>query len=306
MWTVVISGAAGFLGSHLVRRLVADGHRVVALVRTTSSRRRLATVANQILFYDIDIVDIEVVLQQLQPIDAIIHTATDYGRQDGSMHRLVETNVLWGVRLAEAAARTRATCFINAGTALTPEVSPYALSKRQFSEWGRWLAEQHQLRFVDVALEHMYGEDDNVASFVTFVIVNCLRQVERLPLTAGAQMRDFIYIDDVVAALVRLLELFTDVANTRREGNYLMYPLGSGVAVAIREVVEMIKLMTRSDIILDFGALPYRPREVMFSQADISALCALGWRPQFTLGAGIERTVAWCRTHLEEIGSCAG
>jgi len=306
MLTIVLSGATGFLGSHLAQRLVADGHRVIALVRSTSSRRRLFRVADQILFHDIDMVDIENLLRQLRPIDAVIHTAAEYGRQNISVGGLVETNVLWGVRLAEAAAQANATCFINAGTALMPEVSPYALSKRQFSEWGRWLAVQHDLRFVDVALEHMYGEDDDITKFVTFIIVSCLRQVERLPLTAGAQVRDFVYIDDVVAAFVRLLEWFTNVTSTLSTGGYVAFPLGSGAAVTIRELVQIIQNVTQTEVSFDFGALPYRRYEVMFSQADISALRALGWHPQVSLLEGIERTTAWYRAHLEKIKTCVG
>jgi len=306
MLTVVLSGATGFLGSHLARRLVTDGHRVVALVRSTSSRRRLLMVADRISFVDIDVVDVENVLRQLRPIDAVVHTATDYGRQKISIGGLVETNVLWGVRLAEAAVKASATCFINAGTTLKPEVSPYALSKRQFSEWGKWLAGQHNLRFVDVALEHMYGEDDDLTKFVTFVIISCLRQVERLPMTAGAQMRDFIYVDDVVAAFMRLLELFTGVTGAQSGEGYVAFPLGSGAAVTIRDLVQIIQNATHSEAKFDFGALQYRRHEVMFSQADISALRALGWHPRYSLPEGIERTAAWYKAHLEEIETCVG
>lgn len=306
MQTIVISGATGFLGSHLVRRFAGDGHRVLALVRNHSSRRRLADQSDRIQFGNTDEVPLETLLHGVAPIDAVVHTATDYGRRGSTPSELVATNVLWGLQLAEAASKAQAACFINTGTALAPEVSPYALSKSQFSQWGNWLADNHKLRFIDVRLEHMYGEDDAMTKFATYVIVNCLCNVERLPLTAGEQQRDFVYIDDVVAAFVRLSETFAQRTAETAGGCFLEFDVGSGKTVRICELARLIAAMTATRTILDFGVLPYRPNEVMYSQADLRAINALGWSPQYSLDEGLARTVAWSKAHWKEIETCVG
>lgn len=306
MQTIVISGATGFLGSHLAHRFVEQGNRVIALVRNRTSLRRLSDIADRVQFCNVEMLDLETQFQDLKRIDVVINAAADYGRQGSPLSKLVETNILWGLRLAEAAGKVGTTCFLNAGSALSPEVSPYALSKRQFSQWGKRLAEQQKLHFVDVLLEHIYGEDDDTTKFVAYVIVNCLRNIECLPLTAGTQKRDFVYIEDVASAFVRLVELATDSGATASGWDYCEYAVGSGQAVTIRELAQLIQEKTETHTILDFGALSYRDQEVMYSQADISALRAQGWMPRYSLREGIARTVAWYKTHCKEIETCVG
>lgn len=306
MSTIVISGASGFLGSHLTRHFVKAGRRVVALVRSQSSLHRLTDLLNEVQLQFVDAGDLENALAAQAPIEAVIHTATDYGRKGAPFSRLVETNVVWSLRLAEAAVKAQAGCFLNAGTALPPEVSPYALSKHHFSQWLKWLANGSETCFVDVALETMYGEDDNPAQFITSVIIGCLCNVERLPLTTGEQKRDFIYIQDVVAALARLVEFYSREEAKQCTHRYATYSVGSGVAVPIRQVACMIHALSGSRTRLDFGAIPHRPHEVMFSQADLTAMRRLNWSPQNDLQTGLSRTIAWWRAHKEERLQCAG
>ncbi|MCS6825680.1 MAG: NAD(P)-dependent oxidoreductase [Caldilinea sp.] len=306
MSTIVISGASGFLGSHLTRYFAKEGRHVVALVRAQSSLHRLSDVLDIVQLQYIDAENVGDALAAQRPIDAVIHTATEYGRAQGSFTGLVETNVAWSLRLAEAAVKAQATCFLNAGTALPPTVSPYALSKHQFSQWLKLLADGSETCFVDVALETMYGEDDDPAQFIASVILGCLRNAERLALTTGEQKRDFIYIQDVVAAFVRLVEFHTGEQKKRRTGGYVTYSVGSGVAVAVRQAVEKIHALTGSRTVLDFGARPHRAHEVMFSQADLSAMRKLNWSPQYDLQEGLSRTIAWWRMHREEQLRCAG
>ncbi|MCS7054732.1 MAG: NAD(P)-dependent oxidoreductase [Thermoflexales bacterium] len=304
MTRVVISGASGFLGSHLARRLAAAGYDVVALVRANSNLRRLADLTGRIHIACLDQETLNGLLRKLTPIAAVIHAAVNYGRADTKLSELVETNVLFGLRLAEAAQSVGATCFINVGSALPPKVSPYALSKHQLSAWLQRLDQAVGMRIADVALENMYGEDENENQFVPRVILACLRNVERLPLTAGDQQRDFIYIEDVVEAFALLLRYCLQ-AEARMNG-YARYPLGSGNAVRIRDVASMIQQITGASTQLDFGAVPYRPHEAMFSQADLSAWKRLGWLPRHTLESGLRRAVAWWQNHLQETKRCAG
>lgn len=306
MATVVVSGASGFLGSHLTRHFAKEGRCVIALVRAQSALHRLADVLDVVRLQCVDAGNIEDALLAQQPIDAVIHAATDYGRGGGSLTRLVETNIAWSLRLAEAAVKAQAACFLNAGTALPPTVSPYALSKHQFSQWLKLLADGAETCFVDVALETMYGEDDDPAQFIASVILGCLRNAERLALTTGEQKRDFVYIQDVVAAFARLVEFHIGEQRKRRSGGYAAYSVGSGVAVSVRQVVEKIHALTGSRTVLDFGARPRHAHEVMFSQADLSAMRKLNWSPQYDLQEGLRRTIAWWRTHGEERLRCAG
>lgn len=285
---LLITGASGFLGSALALHFLEAGHRVALLLRPTSllSRLRGREGAFALGRCDSD-QDIQEFISSMKP-DAVIHTACAYGRQGEGLVAINDANLRFGLVILQAMLSVKKPfTFINTGTVLEANVSPYALTKHQFPQWGRFLASQsaQQLRFVNVLLQHMYGPGDDPSKFTTHVLNTCHRNEPTLKLTAGEQKRDFIYIDDVVSAYSILLEKRNDLANT------LDIEVGSGLAPSIREFVQTVHKLTAAKTELQFGALPYRPNEPLHLQADISQMNALGWQPKFNLERGLRRTL---------------
>lgn len=289
--TIILTGATGFLGSHLLRAFLGQGHKVIILKRCHSNLFRIEDVLGRVAAYDWDVVDTEQPFKEQGKIDAIIHTATCYGRQGESAATVFEANVGLPLRLLEAAALFNTDTFFSTDSILYEYLNAYALSKKQFKDWGILFARMEKIRFVNLRLEHMYGPGDDASKFTTHVIKSCLANVSHLELTAGEQKRDFIFIDDVVSVFDMLLQKASSQLGTFQE-----YGIGSGKAVSIREFVKTAHEAACSKTRLNFGALPYRSNEIMHSEADTTALESLGWSCQVGLRDGIRRTIEKERT----------
>ncbi len=277
----LVTGATGFLGSHLIKRLLREEQDVVILKRSFSDVARIARELSRLKAYNIDEISDVAQIFHDQRIDVVIHTATCYGRQNEENQHIVETNLNFPLRLLERAASFKVEIFLNTDTVLPRGLNGYALSKKQFSEWGRQFAREGKIRFIDAALEHIYGEDDSKSKFVTFLFESMRDGVPELNLTAGDQKRDFIYVEDVVEAYWLIL------AHQGAAEPYQRYEIGTGKTVSIRELTLKIKDILHSETKLNFGAVPYRDGEVMESKADISGLESLGWVPHTDIEKGI-------------------
>lgn len=283
---ILLTGVTGYLGSHLAMALLAKGCEIVGLKRKSSSLHRIETISAQLILYDLEEVEMSGLFTQHGKIDAVIHTATCYGRKGESATQIAEANLMYPLRLLDAAAALGGGLFINTDTVLNKFTNPYALSKGQFTEWGQFHARQKKIRFLNLKLEHFYGPSDDQSKFAAHIINSCLANLPELQLTLGEQQRDFIYIDDVVAAYMTLLSNSGAV-----NGDFVEYEVGSGRAITIRQFVETAHQLAASTTRLNFGAIPYRTGEAMFSQADTSALQALGWRCHYSIEAGLKATI---------------
>lgn len=287
---ILLTGGSGFLGSALAARWTADGHALTLLLRPTSSLKRLQALHGRMRVARCEgDAEVAAAVREAAP-EVIVHTACSYGRRGESTLQTFDANTRLGLLLAGAAldgAADRRVDFINTGTVLAPHVNAYALSKRQFSDWGALLAhrEPARLRFVNVRLQHMYGPHDDESKFTSHVIRACRRNEPRLALTAGEQRRDFVYIDDVVDAY-ETIRAHIDAFDAACD-----IDVGSGEAPTVRHFVETAHALAGSVTALDFGTVPYRPDEAMHCQADVAALGRLGWRPRVGLREGLLKTI---------------
>lgn len=293
--TFAITGATGYLGSHLTRRLHQRGHKVVVLKRSGSNVARIADILPELSSYDLDIQPLDAVFEE-QHYTCILHCATNYGRKAVSRASIIEANLVLPLRLLEAAIQHGTPFFVNTDTVLDKRVSAYSLSKRQFRDWLATLSAS--ICGINIALEHFYGPADDTTKFVGEMVHRLLEGDTHIALTPGEQLRDFVYIDDVVDAFVTILEHTVttpapSVSNAASADSLLSYEIGSGHPVSIREFMTTLRrLAGREDVALEFGAIPYRDNEVMYSQAGIGPLLALGWKPRIDLEEGLRRTIA--------------
>lgn len=284
--TIAITGATGFVGAHLMEGLLAAGHTVVPLHRRSSTE---GLRCHDRLFWTA-VEDAAACFRQRRP-DAVIHVATCYG-VGVSLAEMVASNVLMPLRLLELAAAQGCPLFITTDSFFSkPEFNyshmrSYIQSKNEFMRWAVIAAEgTPAIKVVNIRLEHVYGPGDGTQKFIPQVLTKLMAN-DALELSTGEQLRDFVYVDDVVEAYLTILRFGENLPTGPTE-----IQVGTGTMHSVRTLVELARSLCRSTSKLDFGAQPYRNQEIMCSSADTAALKALGWTPRHTLESGLRDTL---------------
>ncbi len=282
---ILMTGATGYLGSRLVKALIKnEEYELVILKRSFSNVRRIAEIISKLKTYDLDVDNLDEVIANNQ-VDVILHCATDYGRKDSSIMQIIEANLLLPLRLLELGRKYGVMTFINTDTILDKRVSYYSLSKQQLKDW--LISYKENMVCVNVPLEHFYGPCDDQTKFTTYVIKSMIENTSEINLTPGEQKRDFIFIDDVVEAFLVIIK-----NSINQKNGFYEYQLASGSPVSIKEFVYMVKKLSQNQITkLNFGALPYRPNEVMNYNYDLTNIHSLGWRAMVSLEDGLRNTI---------------
>ncbi|RIV34992.1 NAD-dependent epimerase/dehydratase family protein [Flagellimonas lutimaris] len=283
MKSILITGANGFLGSHLVVELSKE-FNVIGLVRSTQSINRIK---NQ----SIKIYSSEDPLEKIfkeNKIFAVIHTATVYKKKNDSIIPLFKTNIELPVRLAELCNSYKVKAFLNTDSFFNSStysysyLSEYTLTKKHTSEWLNLLSKTNVFKLVNLKLFHMYGETDSESKFVPSLVSQITKGSEAIKMTKGEQTRDFIYIKDVVSAYRQVLCSIEELSH------YEEFDVGTGVETSIKEFTNLTKAILECETKILFGAIPYREGEIMKSKAETIKLCKLGWKPSFSLEKGLK------------------
>lgn len=281
---ILITGVTGVLGSCLAKALVNKQYNVIGLKRVSSDIKRIQTIMDKQNF---EVFDLDYKFNNAFKslcFDIVIHTAANYGKHESSLSNIIEANELFPLQLLEYVLDKKVS-FINTHSSLPMLTNPYTVSKNSFLNWGQYFASLNRVQFVNVRLEHFYGERDN--HFIEYLIHSMLEPVSQLDLTKGEQKRDFIHINDVVAAYLKIVENLHNIPT-----NFMNIDVGSGSVISIKELVLLVQKLTQNSVTkLNFGVLPYRKNELMESSVDLSFLKSIGWAPKYDLTYGLNSCI---------------
>jgi len=245
---------------------------------------RVESIVDRVTFIDLDKVPLQNIFKGYH-IDLILHCATNYGRKKIDALQMLEANLMLPIKLLELGSESNVRHFINTDTILDKRISNYSLSKGQFKEWLKLYS--GRINCINVALEHFYGPGDDDSKFVSNIIQRVISNVSAIALTPGSQKRDFIYIDDVVTAFKTIIDKLDKI-----EKGYTEFEIGSNSLISIHDLVCLIaNLAGNSTTSLQFGALPYRPNEIMESHVNLENIKKLGWSCKTPIQEGLIRTI---------------
>jgi len=314
---LLVTGAAGFIGSHLVDRLQQDGHEVVAVDDlSTGHLSNLAEASRHpsFRFVELDITSAEfrALVNRFRP-DVVMHLAAQMDVRKSVADPLhdAHVNVVGTVNVLEAAVRagSRKVVFASSGGTVYGEPtalpvredapllpsSPYGAAKVAGECYVGMYARLHGLAGTSLALGNVYGprQDPHGEAGVVSIFARALTTGAQTTIFGdGSSARDYIYVDDVVDAFVRCLRDATSGAR---------FNVGTGIATSVGELHRL--LTTICGVQASPVMAPARPGELQAVSLDSSALTErTGWRPSVPLRHGLQHTVAWVRSAIDSSG----
>ncbi|MBC8138353.1 MAG: NAD(P)-dependent oxidoreductase [Fibrella sp.] len=302
---VLITGATGFIGSHLLQRFLSEGYSVIALTSGENNKWRLPQDQTRLTVRQADIADenaVASVFTELRP-DLVYHLAAGGVRADvEGGDTTFGVNVVATLGLARAALRHGVERFIHIGSgfelraAAVPldesakigSTNYYGATKAAATVLLEYLERVEELPLVICRPFSVYGPGENPGRFVPYVIRQALRG-EAMELTMGTQMRDYLFVADLVDGLFR--------AKNAPIGSCFHFGAGPQGAYSIRSVVETILRLTGApaDLALWGKRTPPRPEPQYFVADTSEAQNRLRWQAKTLLEDGLTQTIQYYR-----------
>ncbi len=305
MKRVVLTGASGFIGANLARRLLEDGHEVHLLVRPGYARWRLEAIHADLHIHEIHLGNEESVAHgvSLSRPDWVFHLAAHgaYSSQT-DVRRMIQTNILGTVNLVEASLKVGFEAFVNTGSSseyggkdhapcetewLEPN-SSYAVSKACATQFCRYMAQSRHVHIPTLRLYSVYGPYEEPTRLMPTLIIRGLNG-ELPPLVNAEISRDFVYMKDVEEAYIL-------AASRPNQEPGAIYNVGTGLCTPMHEMVEMVRRVMGIAVEPQWGSMPDRQWDTKVWVSDNRKIKdTLGWKPHYTVEQGFRRMVAWLR-----------
>ncbi|HCB22837.1 hypothetical protein A3H81_01625 [Candidatus Daviesbacteria bacterium RIFCSPLOWO2_02_FULL_38_18] len=299
---ILITGGTGFIGSHLIYRLLSLGYKITLLKRPSSDIWRIKDIVRKINTIDIDS------LENLESIfinndfEMVIHLAATYIKETNKRKEISQmktANITFPSKLLRLAIKNKVKYFINTGTCFEYKLSDakidenhkiapynfYASTKIAFEALLKSFAEKNYIRGITLKLFYPYGEKDNKNKVIPQMIKATLNK-EKMLLTKGGQELNFTYVGDVVNAFVKTLSYIS----SKKYRKYEVFNIGVDKAYKLQYIGKLLEDLSGNNSILYF-LKPYSLNEIMYMSCNYKkAKKLLKWKPETGIIKGITRT----------------
>lgn len=298
----MVTGGAGFIGSHIVDRYINEGNEVIIIDDLSTGKKE--NINPQARFHHIDIRDkgMEAIFEKERPEIVNHHAAQmDVRRSTENPAFDADVNIIGTINLLENSVKygVKRFIFASSGGAIYGEqkdfpageehqqfpLSPYGVSKLAGEKYIHYYSKNFGLRYISLRYSNVYGPRQNPegeAGVVAIFIGRLLKGKEPVINGDGEQTRDYVYVDDVVEANI-------SATRSETEGSF---NIGTGIETSVNKILSNLIDITKVDIKGIHG--PPKKGEQRISVLDCSkAIKSLGWKPKVTLEDGLRRTVLY-------------
>jgi len=305
---ILITGGAGFIGSHLVDALIKRKHKLIVVDNLSSGLKENLNPKAKFYYLDIRSKKLDNVFQKERP-EIVFHCAAQINLRKSIAHPLKDAriNILGSLNLLENCRKYKIKKFIfsSTGGAIygdtknipTPEdfpanpPSPYGIAKLTIEKYLHYYYQVFGLPYFSLRYSNVYGprqNPKNEAGVIAIFSEKILKGEQVVINGDGRQTRDYVYIDDVVRA--NLLAL-------RRKG-VGVFNIGTEKETSVREIFKMLKKITQTKIKAIYGP-PIKGEQRRSCLAIKKAKRELGWSPKVRLDDGLKKTVQWFKKKIK-------
>ena len=304
MKRVIVTGATGFVGANLARRLLRDGHEVHLLLRRGHASWRIAEIASSVYCHEVDLGDregLDRLFSLIRP-DWVFHLAVQgaYSSQT-DLQQMIQTNIHGTINLVEAALAVGVEVFVNTGSSSEYGLkdhapsenesleanSYYAVTKASATLYCRHVAQNNDtLHLPTLRLYSVYGPWEEPTRLIPMLLTYGLRG--DLPKLVDPSIgRDYVFVDDVVNAYLLAATVISQEVGA-------IYNVGTGIQTSLEEAVDVARQIMVIPTEPRWGSMPSRQWDTSVWVADSRKIMRdLGWQPQIQLHQGLRQVIEW-------------
>ncbi len=303
----LITGATGFVGACLTRFLASKNKKVNILVRNKKLNWRLNDIASKLTIFESDLTNpsLSKVINRIKP-DVIFHLAA-YGTlpHQVDVNQMININIRGTLNLINAVKKHKFKLFINSGSSseygvkpqpmqesdLSLPINDYGITKSAATMFCVKTAQTEKLPIITFRLFSPYGYFEEKNRLIPSAILSILNR-KAVKLTSSDSVRDFIFIDDVINAYMKAIEIESAPGE--------IFNIGSGKETTIGKIIKIISNEVDYKVKINWGAVQKQKRQVepQHWQANIiKAKRILGWQPQNDLYTGLTKTFDWFKNN---------
>ena len=298
----MVTGGTGFIGSHLVERLLYEGHNVILLKRSFSNTWRIEHLfekfSNQLVLIDIDLTDLEDVFSKYS-VEGIFHLATYYNKNPTfeEINPMASSNLLFPIDVLNLAVKYEVKYFINTGTFMeyslndsqlvsSYDLDPktfYAATKISFEEIVKFFEANYDINASTLKIYSPYGDKDDTNKIIPYLINNIL-DGEDISINNPNNHLNVVYVEDIASAFIKLKE------NILTFDKYESFDVASDVSYSLSDICSFIDTFIKKGESIEIKCVEIE------DIPNISYNEKISWVPEIDIENGLKKTINYYKS----------